>query len=94
MIDWSGVSGIAVLISGFQSFLISHLANLRSVKIVQKSGKSQGIFQLLMSGNPAKKDSIHINNGKRKQCYHKVENKNIATLWLMLLMKVIVNTLY
>ena len=31
---------------------IIHLANLRSVKIVQKSVKSQGIFQLLMGGNP------------------------------------------
>ena len=35
------------------SVFIIHLANLRSVKIVQKSVKSQGIFQLLMSGNPA-----------------------------------------
>ena len=34
------------------SVFIIHLANLRSVKLVQKSGKSQGIFQLLMSGNP------------------------------------------
>ena len=39
-------------------FFIIHLANLRSVKIVhwsqwkvrEKSGKSQGVFQLLMSG--------------------------------------------
>ena len=30
-----------------------HLAKLRSVKIVQKSVKSQGIIQLLMGSNPA-----------------------------------------
>ena len=34
-------------------FFIIHLGNLRSVKIVQKSVKSQGIFQLLMRSNPA-----------------------------------------
>ena len=35
-------------------FFIIHLANLRSVKIVQKSVKGQGIFRLLMSGNLVK----------------------------------------
>ena len=41
--QWSG---------GFPSFFVIRPANLRSVKIVQKSVKSQGIFQLLMGGNP------------------------------------------
>ena len=46
-------AGIVALITDFQyNYFIIHLANLRSVKIVQKSVKSQGIFQLLMSGNP------------------------------------------
>ena len=44
-------AGIVVLISGFQCFFIIHLANLRSVKIVQRSVKSQGIFELVVSGN-------------------------------------------
>ena len=35
-------------------FFVIHLAHLRSVKIVQKSVKSQGIFQFLMSGNPVR----------------------------------------
>ena len=41
----------------FSVFFITHLADLKSVKIVQKSVKSQGIFQLLISGNPA---CVHI----------------------------------
>ena len=39
MIGLSGFAGIVVLISGFQCFFIIHLANLWSVKIVQKSVK-------------------------------------------------------
>ena len=35
----------------FSVFFIIHLANLRSVKIVLKSGKSQEVFQFLLSGN-------------------------------------------
>ena len=50
---WVAFAGIVALITDFQyNYFIIHLANLRSVKIVQKSVKSQGIFQLLMSGNP------------------------------------------
>ena len=37
--------------SSFDQWFFIHLANLKSVKVVQKSVKSQGIFQLLMSGN-------------------------------------------
>ena len=36
----------------FRFFFMIHLANFRSLKLAQKSGKIQGIFQLLMSGNP------------------------------------------
>ena len=48
-------AGIAVLIRFEQFrvfFSIIQLANFRSVKIVQKSGNIQGIFQLLMSSKP------------------------------------------
>ena len=51
MIDLSDVYRNISFDQWFSVFFIIHLANLRSVKIVQKSGKSQGIFQLLMSGN-------------------------------------------
>lgn len=46
--DWSPFSPPCFAIPVF----IIHLANLKSVEIVQKSVKSQGIFQLLMIGNP------------------------------------------
>ena len=46
--------------SVFFFFFIIYLAYLRSVKIVQKSekksGKSRGNFELLMSGNPDRKN--------------------------------------
>ena len=52
MIDLSDVCRNDSFEQWFPVLLIIHLANLRSVKIVQKSVKSQGIIQLLMSGNP------------------------------------------
>ena len=43
------------MVFSFFFFLIIHLANLRSVKIVQKSVKSQGTdFKPLFSGSPVK----------------------------------------
>ena len=53
-------AGIAVLIrfEQFRVFFIIHLVNFRSVRIAQKSGKIQGIFQLLMSGNPVNTKSF------------------------------------
>ena len=47
MIDLSDVCRNSNFDQGFSVFFIIHLANLRSVKI-------QGIFQLLMSGNPVR----------------------------------------
>ena len=52
MIDLSDVCRNSSFDQWFSVFFIIHLANLRSVKIVQKSVKSQVIFQLLMSGIP------------------------------------------
>ena len=52
MIDLSDVCRNSSFDQWFPVFFIIHLANLKSVKIVQKSGKSPGIFQLLMNGSP------------------------------------------
>ena len=52
MIDLSDVCMNSSFDQWFSVFFIIHPAKLRSVKIVQKSVKSQEIFQLLMSGNP------------------------------------------
>ena len=69
-------AGIAVLIrfEQFRVFFIIHLVNFRSVKIAQKSGKIQGIFQLLMSGNPVNTTFIFFiffNTQARQQPYYK-----------------------
>ena len=45
-------AGTVVLACSFCSFLIIHQVHSRSVKIVQRSGKSQGTLSILMSGNP------------------------------------------
>ena len=60
MINLSDVCRNSSFDQWFSVFFIIHLANLRSVKIVQKSVKSQGIFQLLMSGNPAILDHVQL----------------------------------
>ena len=52
MIDLRNVCRSSSFDQWFSVFFIIHLANLKSVTIVQKSVKSQGIFQLMMSGNP------------------------------------------
>ena len=67
---------VAVLIrfEQFRVFFTIHLANFRSVKIAQKSGKIQGIFQLLMSGNPVNTVFIFFiffNTQARQQPYYK-----------------------
>ena len=54
MIDLSDIYRKSSFDQRFSVFFIFHLANLRSVKIAQKSMKSQGTFQLLMSCNPDK----------------------------------------
>ena len=58
MIDLSDVCRNSSFDQWFSVFFIIHLANLRSVKIVQKSVKSQGIIQLMISSNPAKGGEI------------------------------------
>ena len=79
MIDLSDVcsnSSFHQWFSGFVClffFFIIHLANLRSVEIVQKSVRSQGIFQLLIkSGNPDLFSFLLVNNSvqRKSQLYN------------------------
>ena len=77
MIDFSDVCKDRSFDQWFQCFFIIHRANLRSVKIVQKSGKRQekvGIFPLLMSGNPV-----------LEQCF---TNLNKSTFFLYILSEI------
>ena len=55
MIDLSDVCRNSRFGQKFLLFFIIHPGNLRLVKIVQKSVKIQGTFQLLISGSPATK---------------------------------------
>ena len=60
MVDLSDVCRHGSFDHWFSGFFIIHLADLRSVKSVQKSLKSQGIFQLLKSGNPSYEEVLYI----------------------------------
>ena len=64
MINLSDVCRNSSFDQWFLVFFIIHPANLRLVKIAHKSVKSQGIFQLLMSGNPVKTRFVTLANDK------------------------------